>query len=94
MIAFSTKVWLKNSATLIKRRERRKRKTRLSYSSKTVKEAVEKVTELERQESIQTKTGKTKILNRLLISRPPRASVTGAAHKETIPTLKSIKGVA
>jgi len=41
-----------------------------------------------------TKAGDTITLNRLLISRPPRASVTGAAHEQTAkpyPRIKPIK---
>lgn len=47
----------------------------------------------EKTEDITTKDGRKVILNRLLISRPPRVSVTGAAHKEGIfsPTYKTKK---
>lgn len=94
MIAFSTQSMVKKLSDYFAKKEKKdeKEKPVLATPLKQFKEAVVKATELERQESIQTKTGKTKILNRLLISRPPRASVTGAAHKETIQSPKEYKG--
>jgi hypothetical protein len=56
------------------------------------REAVEKALSLERTETISAKDGREITLNRLIISRPPRASVTGAAHKETIQSPSDYKG--
>lgn len=47
---------------------------------------------IEKAETISAKDGREITLNRILISRPPRASVTGAAHKETIQSPSDYKG--
>ena len=94
IIAFSTQGMVKKLSDYFAKKERKdtKEKPLLTPPLPNFKEAVDKVAKLERQEKIQTKTGEIKILNRLLISRPPRASVTGAAHKETIQSPKEYKG--
>ena len=94
MIAFSTPSMVKKLSDYFARKERKDEKDKpiLKTPIKQFKEAVDKAIEIEHQERIQTKTGETIILNRLLISRPPRASVTGAAHKETIKSPKEYKG--
>ncbi len=94
MIAFSTQSMVQKLSDYFAKKEKKdeKEKPVLTTPLKQFKEAVEKATKRERQESIQTKKGETITLNRLLISRPPRASVTGAAHKETIQSPKDYKG--
>jgi len=94
MIAFSTQSMVKKLSDYFAKKEKKdeKEKPVMPTPMNFFKEEVEKATALERQECIQTKAGESKILNRLLISRPPRASVTGAAHKETIQSPKEYKG--
>ncbi|KFL34573.1 MULTISPECIES: type II CRISPR RNA-guided endonuclease Cas9 [unclassified Sulfurospirillum] len=96
MIAFSTQGMVKKLSDYFAKKEAKVEKDKpvLITPIKQFKEAVEQATTLERQESIQTKAGDTITLNRLLISRPPRASVTGAAHEQTAkpyPRIKPIK---
>lgn len=94
MIAFSTQGMVKKLNDYFAKKETKVEKDKpiLITPIKQFKEAVEQATTLERQESIETKAGDTITLNRLLISRPPRASVTGAAHKETIQSPQTYKG--
>ena len=94
MIAFSTQGMVKKLSDYFAKKETKVEKDKpiLITPIKQFKEAVEQATTLERQESIETKAGDTITLNRLLISRPPRASVTGAAHKETIQSPQTYKG--
>lgn len=94
MIALSTQSMVHKLSNYFAKKEVKteKEKPVMPLPMEFFKEEVEKATALERQEIIQTKAGETKVLNRLLISRPPRASVTGAAHKETIQSPKGYQG--
>lgn len=95
MIAFSTQGMVKKLSNYFAKKERKNEKDKpvLATPIKLFKEEVEKATALERQESIQTKAGESHTLNRLLISRPPRASVTGKAHDDTYysPNTRKVK---
>lgn len=94
VIAFSTPSMVKKLSDYYHTKEtgRAKEKPVFDPPMKNFRDEVGKMLEIEKSEHITTKDGKEIELNRLLISRPPRASVTGAAHKETIQSPKSYKG--
>lgn len=94
IIAFATQSMVQKLSTYYGAKETRREKEKPIFDSpmEHFREAVEKALSLERTETISAKDGREVILNRLLISRPPRASVTGAAHKETIQSPSDYKG--
>lgn len=94
VIAFSTESMVQRLSNYYKTKEiqRKKEKPVFEAPMKHFRQAVDKALMLEKSENITTKDGRTITLNRLLISRPPRASITGAAHKETIQSPKKYTG--
>lgn len=94
MIAFSTPSMVQKLSNYYRDKEiqREKEKPIFKAPIEHLREAVEKALTLERNEKIITKDGRVIELHRLLISRPPRASVTGAAHKETIQSPSDYRG--
>jgi len=94
VIAFATQSMVQKLSTYYGAKETRRAKEKPIFNSpmEHFREAVEKALSLERSETISAKDGHEVILNRLLISRPPRVSVTGAAHKETIQSPSDYKG--
>lgn len=94
VIAFATQSMVQKLSTYYGAKETRRAKEKPIYNSPMdyFREAVDTALSLERQEIINAKDGREVILNRLLISRPPRSSVTGAAHKETIQSPSDYKG--
>ncbi len=94
MIAFSTQGMVQRLSQYYATKETRyeKEKPILKSPMEHFREAVEEALTLERTETIIAKDGREITLNRLLISRPPRASVTGAAHKETIKSPSEYQG--
>ncbi|MBD3825067.1 MAG: hypothetical protein IE916_11255, partial [Epsilonproteobacteria bacterium] len=93
-IAFATQSMVQKLSTYYKAKETRHEKEKPLFKApmSNFRDAVDSALKLERTETITTKSGSEITLNRLLISRPPRASVTGAAHKETIQSPKEYKG--
>lgn len=85
MVAFSTQGMVKRLSDYYAAKETRREKERPIFNAplENFRDAIEAATRLEKEESGH---------KRLLISRPPRASVTGAAHKETIQSPKEYKG--
>ncbi|MGZ8548847.1 MAG: type II CRISPR RNA-guided endonuclease Cas9, partial [Sulfuricurvum sp.] len=94
MIAFSTQGMVQRLSQYYATKETRyeKEKPILKSPMENFRECVEDALTLERTETIIAKDGREVELNRLIISRPPRASVTGAAHKETIQSPTAYKG--
>lgn len=94
VIAFATQSMVQKLSTYYGAKETRRAKEKPIFNPpmEHFREAVEKALTLERSETVTAKDGHEVILNRLLISRPPRASVTGAAHKETIQSPSDYKG--
>lgn len=94
MIAFSTQGMVQRLSQYYAAKETRyeKEKPTLKSPMEHFREAVEDALSLERTETVIAKDGREIELNRLIISRPPRASVTGAAHKETIQSPTGYKG--
>jgi len=85
MVAFSTQGMVKRLSDYYAAKETRREKERPIFNAplENFRDAIEAAIQLEKE-----KNGH----KRLLISRPPRASVTGAAHKETIQSPKEYKG--
>jgi CRISPR-associated endonuclease Csn1 len=85
MIAFSTQGMVKRLSDYYVAKETRREKGRPIFKAplENFRDAIDAAIELEKEE---------KGHKRLLISRPPRASVTGAAHKDTIQSPKEYKG--
>jgi CRISPR-associated endonuclease Csn1 len=85
MIAFSTQGMVKRLSDYYAAKETRREKERPIFKAplESFRDAIDTAVQLEKE------GGGHK---RLLISRPPRASVTGAAHKETIQSPKEYKG--
>lgn len=94
VIAFATQSMVQKLSTYYGAKETRRAKEKPIFAPpmEHFREAVEKALSLERTEAISAKDGREITLNRLIISRPPRASVTGAAHKETIQSPSDYKG--
>lgn len=94
MIAFSTQGMVKRLSDYYALKETHREKTKPEFKPpmEHFREAVENATAVERTETITARDGREITLNRLLISRPPRAGVTGAAHKETIQSPSDYKG--
>lgn len=94
VIAFATQSMVQKLSTYYGAKETRRAKEKPEFKTpmEHFREAVDAALSLERTETISAKDGREIILNRLLISRPPRASVTGAAHKETIQSPSDYKG--
>jgi CRISPR-associated endonuclease Csn1 len=94
VIAFATQSMVQKLSTYYGAKETRRVKEKPIFAPpmEHFREAVAKALSLERSETISAKDGREITLNRLLISRPPRASVTGAAHKETIQSPSDYKG--
>jgi len=94
VIAFATQSMVQKLSTYYGAKETRRAKEKPEFKTpmEHFREAVDKALSLERTETICAKDGREVTLNRLLISRPPRASVTGAAHKETIQSPNDYKG--
>ncbi|MBE0498717.1 MAG: type II CRISPR RNA-guided endonuclease Cas9 [Campylobacterales bacterium] len=94
MIAFSTQAMVKRLSDYYGAKETNREKERPKFKApmENFRENVETALTLERTETVVTKDGREVTLKRLLISRPPRASVTGAAHKETIQSPTAYKG--
>lgn len=94
VIAFATQSMVQKLSTYYGAKETRRAKEKPIFNApmEHFREAAEKALSLERTETISAKDGREVLLNRLLISRPPRASVTGAAHKETIQSPSDYKG--
>lgn len=90
VIAFSTQSMVQRLSRFYATKESggKKEKPVFKPPFESFRHAVEEALQLEKVEKI--KDGVE--VSRLLISRPPRASVTGAAHKETIQSPKSYKG--
>lgn len=90
IIAFSTQGMVQKLSEYYHLKETRYEKERpqLATPMANFRDAVEEATRLERTEMV--KDGVE--IKRLLISRPPRAKVTGAAHEETIHSPKKFKG--
>ncbi len=96
MIAFSTQGMVQRLSQYYAAKETRyeKEKPTLKSPMENFREGVEDALALERTETIIAKDGREIQLNRLIISRPPRASVTGQAHEQTAkpyPRIKQIK---
>ncbi len=85
MIAFSTQGMVQRLSRYYATKETRyeKEKPLLKSPIENFRECVENALTLERTETIIAKDGREIQLNRLIISRPPRASVTGQAHDDT-----------
>jgi CRISPR-associated endonuclease Csn1 len=94
VIAFATQSMVQKLSTYYGAKETRREKEKPIFKApmEHIRDAVEKALTLDQQFTISAKDGREIILNRLLISRPPRASVTGAAHKETIQSPSDYKG--
>jgi CRISPR-associated endonuclease Csn1 len=94
VIAFATQSMVQKLSHYYKAKETRHEKAKPIFNPpmEHFRHAVEEALTLERTETIITKDGREIPFNRLLISRPPRASVTGAAHKETIQRPSDYKG--
>jgi CRISPR-associated endonuclease Csn1 len=94
MIAFSTPSMVQKLSNYYRDKEIRREKEKPIFKApmEHFREAVDKALSLERTEVISAKNGREIELHRLIISRPPRASVTGAAHKETIQSPRDYKG--
>lgn len=89
-IAFSTQSMVQKLSNFYNQKETKHSKEKLVFKPpmENFREAVEAAVALEKTEVLVN----GKELKRLLISRPPRANVTGAAHKETIQSPKKYKG--
>ncbi|MGE4398519.1 MAG: type II CRISPR RNA-guided endonuclease Cas9 [Campylobacterales bacterium] len=85
VIALSTQGMVQKLANYYAAKETRHEKQKPEFKAPmpNFRDAIEKALELEKEENGH---------KRLLISRPPRAGVTGAAHKETIQSPKEYKG--
>lgn len=85
IVALSTQSMVQKLHAYYKQKETRREKQKPEFKApmQNFRSEVEKALKLEKEEN-----GR----KRLLISRPPRASVTGAAHKETIQSPKDYKG--
>ena len=94
VIAFATQSMVQKLSTYYGAKETRRAKEKPIFKTpmEHFREAVDKALSLERTEVISAKDGREIELHRLIISRPPRASVTGAAHKETIQSPSDYKG--
>lgn len=94
VIAFATQSMVQKLSTYYGAKETRRAKEKPIFTPpmEHFREAVDKALMLDQHITFTTKEGREIILNRLLISRPPRASVTGAAHKETIQSPSDYKG--
>lgn len=94
VIAFSTPSMVKKLSDYYHTKETGWTKERLEFKPpmENFRDEVAKKLEIEKTEIFTTKDGRDVELKRLLVSRPPRASVTGAAHKETIQSPQSHKG--
>ncbi|EFK97382.1 conserved hypothetical protein, partial [sediment metagenome] len=90
VIAFSTQSMVQRLSNFYNQKELRQTKEKIVFNSHmdNFRKAVEEAVTLEKTEIL--KNGNE--AKRLLISRPPRASITGAAHKETIQSPKEYKG--
>jgi CRISPR-associated endonuclease Csn1 len=85
MIAFSTQGMVKKLSDYYAAKETRSGKERPIFKTplESFREAIEEAVAIEKENNGH---------KRLLISRPPRAGVTGAAHKETIQSPTEYKG--
>lgn len=94
VIAFATQSMVQKLSTYYGAKETRHAKEKPIFNPpmEHFREAVEAALRLERIETVIAKDERAIELHRLLISRPPRASVTGAAHKETIQSPADYKG--
>lgn len=94
VIAFATQSMVQKLSTYYGAKETRREKEKPIFKApmEDFRDAVDKALTLDQHITITAKDGREKLLNRLLISRPPRASVTGAAHKETIQSPSDYKG--
>lgn len=94
VIAFATQSMVQKLSTYYGAKETRRAKEKPIFKApmEDFRDAVDKALLLERTEVINVKDGSDIELHRLIISRPPRASVTGAAHKETIQSPNDYKG--
>lgn len=90
VIAFSTPSMVQKLSNFYNQKELKHSKEKLVFKPpmQNFRIAVESAIVLDKKEILKN----SKEVNRLLISRPPRASVTGAAHKETIQSPKKYKG--
>ncbi len=90
-IAFATQSMVKKLSDYYHAKETSwaKAKPQFAPPMENFRDEVAKMLEIEKTEIFTAKDGKEIELKRLLISRPPRAGVTGAAHKETIKSPKN-----
>lgn len=95
VIAFATQSMVQKLSTYYGAKETRRAKEKPIFKApmEHFRNEVEKALSLERTEEINTKDGREVSLTRLLISRPPRASVTGQAHDDTYysPITRTVK---
>lgn len=95
VIAFATQSMVQKLSAYYGAKElgRKKEKPIFKSPMEHFREAVEKALSLECTETVRAKDGREITLNRLLISRPPRASVTGQAHDDTYysPITRTVK---
>ncbi|MBD3810290.1 MAG: type II CRISPR RNA-guided endonuclease Cas9, partial [Sulfuricurvum sp.] len=94
VIAFATQSMVQKLSVYYGAKETRREKEKPIFKApmEHFRDAVNKALTLDQQFTISAKDGHEILINRLLISRPPRASVTGAAHKETIQSPNDYKG--
>lgn len=90
-IAFATQSMVQKLSNYYHTKEtsRAKEKPQFAPPMENFRDEVAKMLEIEKIEMLKTKDGREIELKRLLISRPPRAGMTGAAHKETIKSPKN-----
>ena len=96
VIAFATQSMVQKLSTYYGAKEtwRAKEKPVFSPPMENFRDKVAKMLEIEKSELIKNKDGREIEVKRLLISRPPRASVTGQAHEQTpkpYPRVEDIK---
>lgn len=90
VVGFSTQSMVQKLSNFYAAKETRREKEKPIFKAplENFRNAVEDALQLEKTEEVKDGI----VVKRLLISRPPRASVTGAAHKETIQSPKEHKG--
>ena len=90
VVAFSTQSMVQKLSNFYNQKELKRSKEKLVFNPpmENFRNAVESSIVLDKKEILENGNE----VSRLLISRPPRASVTGAAHKETIQSPSDYKG--
>ncbi len=95
VIAFATQSMVQKLSTYYGDKETRREKEKPVFKApmEHFRDAVDKALTLDQCSTITAKDGREILLKRLLISRPPRASVTGQAHDDTYysPITRTVK---